>query len=91
MEHYWCLRWLVQERVQSAEAVVVREGTVRFDGMPLTVRVPSLPDFEPGTRVRVEVGEIDLVERTVLCVYRDTLGRDDDGAGASWPRCQDDA
>jgi len=76
MEHYWCLRWLVQERVRSAEAVVVREGTVRFDGMPLTVRVPSLPDFEPGTRVRVEVGEIDLVERTVSCVYREVLDRD---------------
>ena len=77
MEHYWCLRWLVQERVRAAEAVVVREGTVRFDGMPLTARVPSMPDFEPGTRVRVEVGEIDLVERTVSCVYRETLDRDD--------------
>jgi exoribonuclease-2 len=73
MEHYWCLRWLVQERAGSAEAVVVREGTVRFEGMPLTVRVPSLPDCEPGTRVRLEVGEIDLVERTVACTYRETL------------------
>lgn len=77
MEHYWCLRWLVQEHVRIVEAVVVREGVVRFDGMPLTVRVPSLPDFEPGTRVRVEVGEIDLVERTVSCLYRETLDRDE--------------
>jgi exoribonuclease-2 len=73
MEHYWCLRWLVQERIESADAVVVREGTVRFEGMPLTARVHSLPDFEPGTRVKVEVGEIDLVERTVSCVYCETL------------------
>jgi len=73
MEHYWSLRWLVQERIESADAVVVREGTVRFDGMPLTARVQSLPDFEPGTRVKVEIGEIDLVERTVSCVYRETL------------------
>ena len=74
MEHYWCLRWLVQERLNAAEGVVVREGTVRLDGMPLTVRVPSLPDFEPGTRVRLEIGEIDLVERTAACVYRETIG-----------------
>ncbi|MGH8745625.1 MAG: ribonuclease catalytic domain-containing protein, partial [Burkholderiales bacterium] len=72
MEHYWCLRWLVQERISVAEGVVVREGTVRLDGMPLTVRVPSLPDVESGTRVRLDIGEIDLVERTAACVYRET-------------------
>jgi exoribonuclease-2 len=81
MEHYWCLRWLVQERVDAAEGVVVREGTVRLEGMPLTVRVPSLPNFEPGTRVRLSIGEIDLVERTVECVYRETID-DDNGPGA---------
>jgi exoribonuclease-2 len=86
MEHYWCLRWLVQERVSSAEAVVVREATVRFEGMPLTVRVPSLPDCEPGTRVRLDVGEIDLVERTVACVYRESLfGGDQPGEPAAPP------
>jgi exoribonuclease II len=78
MEHYWCLRWLVQERVSTAAAVVVREGTVRLDGMPLTVRVPSLPNFEPGRRVRLEIGEIDLVERTVACVYRETIDSGDE-------------
>ena len=76
MEHYWSLRWLVQERIEFADAVVVREGTVRFDGMPLTARVHSLPDFEPGTRVKVEIREIDLVERTVSCAYRETLDPD---------------
>jgi exoribonuclease II len=86
MEHYWCLRWLVQERVHAADAVVVREGTARVEGMPLTVRVPSLPDFEPGTRVRLEIGEIDLVERTAACVYRETLdGRPGPGALATLP------
>jgi exoribonuclease-2 len=82
MEHYWCLRWLVQERASTAAAVVVREGTVRLDGMPLTVRVPSLPSLEPGTRVRLDIGEIDLVERTVACVYRETM---DGGDGSAEP------
>ena len=45
--------------------------------MPLTVRVPSLPEFEPGTRVRLEIGEIDLVERTAACIYRETIDSGD--------------
>ena len=73
METYWCLRWLLQEKLTSAEALVLREGVVRIEGLPLTLRVPSLPDLEPGTRVRLELGEIDLVERSVVCVYRETL------------------
>ncbi|MGH8735842.1 MAG: ribonuclease catalytic domain-containing protein [Burkholderiales bacterium] len=86
MEHYWCLRWLVQERIRATEGVVMREGTVRLDGMPLTVRVPSLPDFESGTRVRLEIGEIDLVERTATCVYRETVGgRGEPGGIATLP------
>jgi exoribonuclease-2 len=73
METYWCLRWLLQEKLTSAEALVLREGVVRVEGLPLTLRVPSLPDLEPGTRVRLDLGEIDLVERSAVCVYRETL------------------
>ena len=73
METYWSLRWLVQERPGFAEAIVLREGVVRLDGLPLTVRVPSLPALEAGTRVRLELGDIDLYERSLACVYRDTL------------------
>lgn len=75
METYWCLRWLLQEDVRSIGAVVLRESLVRFDGLPLIARVSSLPELEPGMRVRLEVGEIDLLERTVQCAYRETLGR----------------
>lgn len=73
METYWCLRWLLQEKLAFAEAAVLREGMVRLDGLPLTLRVPSLPELEPGTRVRLELGEIDLVERSLACTYRETL------------------
>ncbi len=74
MERYWCLRWLQQEDVKTCEAAVLREGTVRLDGLPLVVRVPSLPDLAPGLRVRVEVGEIDLLDKTLACTWRETLG-----------------
>ncbi len=75
MEHYWSLRWLVQENLQSASAVVLRENLVRFEGLPLTTRVASLPALDPGSRVRLEVHSVDLLERSVACVYRETLGR----------------
>jgi exoribonuclease-2 len=74
MESYWSLRWLQQEKVSQVEAAVLRENLVRFAGVPLVVRVPSLPELAPGTRVRLELKEIDLFERTVSCVYRETLG-----------------
>ncbi len=75
MEHYWSLRWLVQENLQSANAIVLRENLVRFEGLPLTTRVASLPALDPGSRVRLELRSVDLLERTVACVYRQTLGR----------------
>jgi exoribonuclease-2 len=75
METYWCLRWLQQEGVAETDATVLRENAVRFDRLPLIVRVSSLPDLEPGARVRLAVQEIDLLERSVHCVWRDTLGR----------------
>ncbi len=73
MENYWCLRWLLQEAVAEASVVVVRENLVRFEELPLAARVPSLPALAAGTRVRVAVESVDLLERTVTCVYRETL------------------
>ena len=76
MEQYWCLRWLVQERIAQAEGVVLRENLVRLDRLPLSVRVPSLPELEPGTRVRLAVEPPDLIERTVACAWQETLGQE---------------
>jgi exoribonuclease-2 len=67
MEHYWCLRWLVQEGVQETGATVIRENLVRFDRLPLVVRLPDLPDSAPGTPVRVAIGRIDLLAATLEC------------------------
>ena len=88
MESYWCLRWLLQERVGSTGAVVLRENLVRLDGLPLTARVPSMPELARGDRVRLEVKAIDLLERSIELVYRETLAGEgsmveDDTAEAS--------
>ncbi|TMG93480.1 MAG: RNB domain-containing ribonuclease [Betaproteobacteria bacterium] len=65
MEHYWCLRWLQQENIAESEGTVVRDNLVRFDGIPLYVRAPDMPALTPGTRVRLGVGQIDLLAATV--------------------------
>jgi len=65
MEHYWCLRWILQERVEEAAASVIRENLVRFDGLPLVIRVADLPALAPDTRVRLAIGRIDLLAATL--------------------------
>jgi exoribonuclease-2 len=74
METYWSLRWLQQENVSTVEALVLRENLVRIQGLPLTTRVSAAPTLEPGTVIRAEIAHIDLLERTLTCHYRESLG-----------------
>ncbi len=67
MERYWCLRWLLQEGAAAdapvmVEARVLRESLVRLERIPLVLRIPALPAFDYGTRVRLEIEKIDLFE-----------------------------
>ena len=76
MERYWCLRWLLQEGVREASARVLRESLVRFESLPLTVRLADLPSLPPGARVRLQIGAIDLIEETLECRYAGTVQED---------------
>jgi len=69
MEHYWCLRWLIQEGVAETTAGVIREGLVRFDRLPLVMRVAEVPGLAPDTPVRVGIGRIDLLHATLECRF----------------------
>ena len=73
METYWSLRWLLQENIREVDGTVLRENLVRLEGLPLVVRVPSLPDVASGARVRLAVKSIDFLERVIDCTYRETL------------------
>jgi exoribonuclease-2 len=52
---------------------VLRENVVRVEGLPLVMRVPSLPETAPGARVRLAVKSVDFLERVLECTYRETL------------------
>jgi len=42
---------------------------VRFDRLPLVVRLGDLPPKAPETAVRVAIGRIDLLAATLECRY----------------------
>jgi len=62
MERYWCLRWIEQEEATELDATVIRDNLVRFDRLPLVIRVPSLRDAPSGASVRIAVSRLDLWE-----------------------------
>jgi len=72
MEAYWSLRWIEQEGVRTLQGVLLRDNLARIEGLPLVARVSGAPSLEPGAIVRLEVGAIDLIERSLTGVYRAT-------------------
>jgi exoribonuclease II len=65
MEFYWCLRYIVQERIEKLTATVIRENLVRMDRLPIVLRVLEMTHQEPGTRVHLAVADVDLYEPTL--------------------------
>ena len=70
MERYWCLRWLVQESRSTVLATVIRENLVRFDDLPITARIVSLPELPPDSTVELAISSIDLLELTFHGEYQ---------------------
>ena len=70
MERYWCLRWILQEKLHIAAGEVLRDNLVRLRGLPLVVRVPSMPELPAGRQVELDVLGIDLIEAEIQCRYR---------------------
>jgi len=73
MERYWCLRWLVQEKVTDIEATVRRDNLVKLNHLPLLQRVPSLPEYKPGQRVRLAVNAFDFLSLEFGCRFIEAL------------------
>ena len=73
MERYWCLRWLLQEKIQTVNAQVIKENLVKLDHIPFVTRVPSLPELAPGAYVKLKLSGIDLLERTLHAEFLQKL------------------
>ncbi|MDR0578946.1 MAG: RNB domain-containing ribonuclease [Candidatus Accumulibacter sp.] len=73
MERYWCLRWLRQEGARTVDATVRRENLVKLDHLPLLLRAPSVPELNPGRRVRLAIESMDFLTLELGCRYLGTL------------------
>jgi exoribonuclease-2 len=84
MEHYWCLRWLLQEGVSEISAEVIKENVVRCEDLPLILKASGMPAFERGARVRLAITDIDLLAAQIEARYLETLpgaASEEEGAG----------
>lgn len=61
IERYWTLRWLTQNGVTEIECGVMKDGLVRADTLPLVLRAVGAEQMPRGARVRVRLGEPDLL------------------------------
>jgi exoribonuclease II len=61
MERFWTLQYLRQQGITEIEGTVFKEGLVRADDLPLVLGVLGGADLPRGARVRVKLGEADLI------------------------------
>ena len=75
MERYWCLQYLIQEKLTEMSATVWRDNLVRIDGMFYITKVPSLPttgvlELKVGTKVLLEIKNIDTLLMELNCKFK---------------------
>jgi len=61
MERFWVLRYVQQQGLTEVEATLFKDNLVRADHLPLVLPVAGAQGLARGTRVRVRLGDIDLV------------------------------
>jgi exoribonuclease-2 len=61
IERFWTLQYVQQQGLNEIEATLFRENMVRADSLPLVLPVMGANDLPRGARVRVRLGDIDLV------------------------------
>ena len=91
IERYWTLRSLAQNDITELDAVVMKDGLVRVDDLPLVFRAVGAESLPRGARVRVRVGGTDLL---TLDVHASVIARLDDApaeAAAAEPEGDDPA
>ncbi|NUZ05711.1 ribonuclease catalytic domain-containing protein [Piscinibacter koreensis] len=75
LERYWTLKYLEQNDVRQLDGVVMKDGLVRADTLPLVFRAIGAESLARGAHVRVAIGGTDLL---TLDVHASVVGRIDD-------------
>ncbi|UDG82193.1 Exoribonuclease 2 [Candidatus Vallotia cooleyia] len=74
MEHFWCLRWLQQEKMDRVVATIIKDDVVRLQAVPLLLHVPGLGVHVRGTYVLLEMIEINDLRIEASCRLIEVLG-----------------
>ncbi len=61
MERFWTLKYLQQNGITEIEASVFKDNMVRADALPLVLPVMGGQNLPRGARVRVKLGDVDLI------------------------------
>jgi exoribonuclease-2 len=77
IERYWTLLWLAQSGTTELDAVVMKDGLVRVDTLPLVLRALGAESIARGTHVRLRVTGTDLL---TLDVHANVIARIDEVA-----------
>ena len=77
IERYWTLQYLAQNGINELNAVVMKDGLVRADDLPLVFRALGTESLPRGAHVRVAVGSADLL---TLDIHASLVTRLDDTA-----------
>jgi len=87
MERYWTLKYIAQQGLQELEATVFKEGLARADTLPLVLPVLGAGDLPRGSRVRLKLGEIDLITLDIAGTVLERL----DAQAVAAPSDEDDS
>lgn len=75
MERFWTLRHIQQAGITELEATVFKdEGWVRADSLPLVCQAFGAEKLPRGSRVRIQLGQIDLLGLHINAVVLAQLG-----------------
>jgi exoribonuclease-2 len=61
MERFWTLKYVQQQGITELVGSLFKEGMVRADDLPLVLPVLGTADLPRGARLRVKLGDIDLI------------------------------
>jgi exoribonuclease-2 len=91
MERFWILKYVQQQGITEVEASLFKDNLVRADHLPLVLPVAGAQGLPRNARVRVRLGDIDLVSLDIHGTVVEHLdGGMDDKSGAQGTETQDD-
>ena len=83
MERFWTLQYLAQNGITEIEASLFKENMVRADTLPLVLPVMGAQGLPRGARVRVKLGEMDLITLDIGGTVIERLDAPTDAGDAS--------